>query len=86
MLLSGIKQAIGFSAPEQAPANDAGMPSRALVALAPFPSPQPRAAFRDAPFLAQLIAGKDHHPQFRERRRATSAEAITAYKTAARLV
>ena len=36
--------------------------------------------FRDAPFLAQLIATKDHHPQTRDRRRAEPSDAIDAYR------
>lgn len=88
MRLSGIKRAakIGVSAPEQAPANDAGMSGRALIALTPVPNHEPRPAFRDASFLAQLIASREHHPQLRERRRATPAEATAAYETTARLV
>jgi hypothetical protein len=38
--------------------------------------------FRQAPFLAQLIATKERHPQMRERRRATPTEAIAAYRAA----
>jgi hypothetical protein len=36
--------------------------------------------FRQAPFLAQLIATKDQHPQTRTRRRAAPADAIDAYR------
>lgn len=36
--------------------------------------------FRDAEFLAQLIATKDQHPQTRVRRRAEPAAAINAYR------
>jgi hypothetical protein len=38
------------------------------------------ANFRQAPFLAQLIATKDHHPQTRDRRRAEPSDAIDAYR------
>jgi len=60
--------------------------SRALVALAP-PAPlrEPVARFRQAPFLAQLLAAKDQHPQTRERRRAAPHEAIAAYRAGAAL-
>ncbi len=58
---------------------------RALVALAPA-APAPSAGrYRQAPFLAHLLAVKDQHAQTRERRRADPAEAVAAYRTAARL-
>lgn len=59
--------------------------SRALVALAaPTPAaPPPR--YRQAPFLAQLIATKQQLPQTRERRRAEPAEAVSAYRAMAKL-
>jgi hypothetical protein len=44
------------------------------------------ASFRQAPFLAQLIATKDKHPQTRERRRAHPADAIGAYRAVEALV
>ena len=45
------------------------------------PKPAPLVStFRQAPFLAQLIATKDKHPQTRQRRRAEPAEAIDAYR------
>lgn len=44
------------------------------------------ASFRQAPFLAQLIATKDKHPQTRERRRAHPADAIGAYRAAEAMV
>lgn len=58
--------------------------SRALVALTP-PSDrlERQAAIGDAPFLAQLAATKDHHPQTRERRRAEPNEALAAYRATA---
>jgi hypothetical protein len=58
--------------------------SRALVALTP-PSDrlERQAAVGYAPFLAQLVATKDHHPQTRERRRAEPNEALAAYRAAA---
>ena len=63
------------------PAND----SRALVPLAPpATSHEAGSMYREAAFIAQLIACKDQHPQMRERRRATPDEAIAAYCAAAR--
>jgi hypothetical protein len=57
--------------------------SRALVPLTPAaPSHKAPEHFRRAPFLAQLIASKDQHPQLRERRRADPQEAIAAYRGA----
>jgi hypothetical protein len=61
--------------------------SRALVALAPAAAvPETPANYRQAPFLAQLIATKDQHPQTRERRRAEPAEALAVYRAAAALI
>jgi hypothetical protein len=58
-------------------------PSRALVALAPAAAlhkvPE---SYRQAPFLAHLLAMKDQHPQTRERRRAEPDEALAAYGAA----
>jgi hypothetical protein len=59
--------------------------SRALVALAAPAAGKPRPRPRQAPFLAQLIATKDQHPQTRERRRAEPAQAIGAYQAMAEL-
>jgi len=60
--------------------------SRALVALDPSldRSGQP-ATQRYAPFVAQLVATKDQHPQTRERRRADPRDALAAYQAAASL-
>jgi len=60
--------------------------SRALVALAPAAaSREVPQAYRQAPFLAHLLAVKDQHPQTRERRRAEPAEALAAYRVTAEL-
>ena len=62
--------------------------SRALVAVEPAtPHAGPRTLTRHpaAPFLAQLIATHLQLPQTRERRRAEPAEAIAAYRSAARV-
>jgi hypothetical protein len=65
-----------------APAPD----SRALVVLAPnTDGSEGQAAYRNAAFLAHLIATKDQHPQTRERRRADPAEALAAYRATAAL-
>ncbi len=55
---------------------------RALLVIEPQPiTDEPVTSnFRQAPFLAQLIATKDHHPQTRDRRRAAPADAIDAYR------
>lgn len=64
-----------------------GSESRALVALAPASAPPPPPAnYREASFLAHLIATKDRAPQTRERRRAEPSEAIAAYRAAAALI
>ena len=66
---------------------DCGVPeSRALVALTPLPESHERATgYRSTPFLAQLVATKDRHPQTRERRRAEPNVASAAYRAAASL-
>ena len=52
--------------------------SRALVVIEPA-TVQPAPVFREAAFLAHLIATKEQAPQTRERRRAEPGEAISAY-------
>ena len=82
------------AAPTHSSAENASVePSgHALVALkpvtaAPEPDTHERPAhYRQAPFLAQLIATKDQHPQTRERRRADPREAIAAYRAMAKLM
>jgi len=60
--------------------------SRALVVLSPMTeSAEPAIHYRHAPFLAQLVATKDHHPQTRERRRAEPDVALAAYRATAAL-
>jgi len=58
---------------------------RALVALTPATAPSEPCSYRQAAFLAHLIATKEQLPQTRERRRAGLSEAIAAYRTAANL-
>jgi hypothetical protein len=58
---------------------------RTLVALTPAASASP-VTFRQATFLAQLLAMKDQHPQTRERRRVEPSEAIAAYRATAALL
>jgi hypothetical protein len=61
--------------------DDAG--SHALVVLAPAEIPAtPPTSYREAEFLAHLIATKDQLPQTRQRRRAEPSEAIAAYSAA----
>jgi hypothetical protein len=60
--------------------------SRALVPLKPAAAPREVLVGRRlSPFLAQLLATKDGHPQSRARRRATPDEAMAAYRNAAAL-
>ena len=59
--------------------------SRALVVQAAPAVRQPSANYRQAQFLAQLIATKDQLPQTRKRRRAEPQDVIAAYRTAAAL-
>jgi len=62
-------------------------PSRAMVALTPTAGLRPSLEVRQqAPFLAQLLATKDQHPQTRERRRAAPEDGIAAYRNAATLI
>ena len=72
-----------------APENDdelTGSESRALVALDPLQSRSGNTAgHRYAPFVAQLVATKDQHPQTRERRRAEPNDALAAYRAVAAL-
>jgi hypothetical protein len=60
--------------------------SRALTVTAPEARRALPNVFRQAPFLAQLIATKDQHAQTRNRRRAEPQEAIAAYRAVAGLV
>ena len=69
------------------PAAATAEPGRALVTVAPAVNAAELIANnRNAPFLAQLIATKDQHPQTRERRRAEPEEAAAAYRAAAALI
>jgi hypothetical protein len=73
-------QGADASAPEQC------AQGRALTVIAPeVPRALPN-VYRQAPFLAQLIATKDQHAQTRSRRRAEPYEAIAAYKAVAGVV
>jgi hypothetical protein len=53
---------------------------RALLVIEPAKAAPLVSTFRQAPFLAQLIATKDKHPQTRARRRAEPADVIDAYR------
>ena len=60
---------------------------RALVVLTPAETPETvPASYREAEFLAHLLAVKGQHAQTRERRRADPHEALVAYRTTANLV
>lgn len=56
--------------------------SRALVVIAAAEHPVHAKGYHYAPFLAQLVATKDGHPQTRERRRAEPVEVLAAYRAA----
>ena len=74
-------EAAGAAAP--APAGE----SRALIALTPAAAAcRPSGNYRQAAFLAHLIATKDQSPQTRERRRAEPGEAIAAYRATVALI
>jgi hypothetical protein len=58
-----------------------GAGSRALVALTPAAAlGKAPEGYRQAPFLAQLLAMKDQHPQTRQRRRAEPDDVLAAYR------
>jgi len=80
------KMASGLTPDDAEPAQTEQAASRALVALTPANAAH-RASecYRQAPFLAHLLATKDQHPQTRERRRAGADEALAAYLTTAAL-
>ena len=59
---------------------DAPGESRALVVTGSAATREPAASYREATFLAQLIANRQQLPQTRERRRAEPGEAIAAYR------
>jgi len=58
---------------------------RALVLTETQTPPERAAGFRQATFLAQLIATREQLPQTRERRRASPQEATAAYRAMATL-
>jgi hypothetical protein len=63
-----------------------GSEGRALVTLSSVDQlPQRVGGYCSAPFLAQLVATKNQHPQTRERRRAEPDMASAAYRAAAAL-
>ncbi len=64
------------------PRQEQAGPGRALVTLTPLPAVDTPDSFRQAPFLAQLIAMKDQHPQTREHRRVEPREAAATYRAA----
>lgn len=93
MRLEGTKQAISGQpsdfgleiAREQDTAEGQAAESRALV-VTDIAAPKTTPVYREATFLAHLIATKDHAPQTRERRRAEPSEAIAAYRTSKALM
>ena len=83
--VDGVRTGRAARRAEPSPAEQAEA-SRALVALAPvIAAHDAPEAFRQAPFLAQLIAMKDQHPQTREHRRLEPGEAAAAYRATAAL-
>ena len=63
-----------------------GSDSRALVALDPLQDHFGNTVSHHyAPFVAQLVATKDQHPQTRERRRADPNDVLAAYRATATL-
>jgi len=60
--------------------------SRALVATARAATHKTAAGFREAPFIAQLIATREQLPQTRERCRAQPRDAIATYRTVEALI
>jgi hypothetical protein len=68
------------------PRDDAAVESRALVAIDPLPGHVRHPSGHGyAPFVAQLVATKEQHPQTRERRRADPNDASAAYRATAAL-
>ena len=90
MKVSGSKPAaLKFSgALPGEPARHVAQPeSRALIPVTPIAARQePLANYREASFLAQLIATKQQMPQTRGRRRVEPHEAIAAYRAVEELV
>lgn len=88
MRLVGVSKAVtrqaGLTPQGEPAAAEQIKPSRALVVQAPGAT-EPPEAFLQAPFLAQLLAIKNQHPQTRERRRAEPHEAIAVYRATAAL-
>jgi hypothetical protein len=88
MRVSGIANKPPVNSPMAAALSQAAPAAqgRALVVLAP-PAPIGRAPahYRQAPFLAQLLAMKHQHPQTRERRRAEPNDALAAYRATVKL-
>jgi hypothetical protein len=69
-----------FMLHDDAPAEHDAPAGRSLVVTAPQAAQQPANNYRQAQFLAHLIATKDQLPQTRERRRAEPSVAIAAYR------
>ena len=87
-VISGMESGQPGRAPHgaESPPAEQAEATRALVALAPvIATHDAPETFRHAPFLAQLIAIKDQHPQTREHRRVEPRAATAAYRAAAAL-
>jgi hypothetical protein len=82
----GEREKLVPGGPAASAAAPAAAESRALVALAPRArASEAPALYRQAPFLAHLLAVKDQHAQTRVRRRVAPQEAIAAYRATAAL-
>lgn len=74
--------------PREAVPEAAEKPARgqALIAIGPAAEAnEAPSVYRQAPFLAQLLAIRDQHPQTRQHRRAEPDVAIAAYRSTAAL-
>jgi hypothetical protein len=88
MRLGEIQQAVSAETGVSAPDGDATTAigeCRALVAVNPMPAREATTGRPQVPFLAQLLAAKDLHPQTCERCRVTPHEAVAAYRDGAAL-
>ena len=68
----------GFAPVTPIETNHALVPLEPVIAASDAPE-----TFRQAPFLTQLLAIRDRHPQTRERRCAEPNEALAAYRATA---
>lgn len=84
-IAEGLSGHTGMPRRDAAPQRDR-TESRALVPVAAPAAHDLPSVYRQAAFVAQLIANRDQHPQTRARRRAEPDEALAAYRATAALV